>query len=265
VSRRTSGYNTVTAFFDESGKFKDHKVISFGGVAGFNEQFNSFADEWGSLLYRNGLQLLTAKDALNARRPLSQKNTRVGVNERNQDLSPFLACIRKHLSVVTGVTIDVRAFKTLPSHFFQTYGDDPAFMAFARALLKVVEFTPGQDKISFICDDEEKLAFPMYRLYRRIKTVYPAARNKLVGITFADDRVLFGLQAADLVAGLLRREAERKWLRVQYDSLPLFQALSKSPEKGERIWDLSIAFADKRSLIAVAESLKAERDKQKDT
>jgi hypothetical protein len=48
------GYNTVTAFFDESGKFKDHKVISFGGVAGFNEEFNPFADEWGRLLYRNG-------------------------------------------------------------------------------------------------------------------------------------------------------------------------------------------------------------------
>jgi len=32
------GYNTVTAFFEESGKFKDHKVISFAGVAGFNEE-----------------------------------------------------------------------------------------------------------------------------------------------------------------------------------------------------------------------------------
>jgi len=70
MSRRTTGYNTVTAFFDESGKFKDHKVISFGGVAGFNEEFPSFADEWGSLLYRNGLQVLSAKDAFNSRIPV---------------------------------------------------------------------------------------------------------------------------------------------------------------------------------------------------
>ncbi|HKW62306.1 MAG TPA: DUF3800 domain-containing protein [Candidatus Acidoferrum sp.] len=263
MSRRRSGYNTVTAFFDESGKFKDHKVISFGGVAGFNEEFVPFADDWGNLLYRNGLQVLSAKDAFNARRPLSQKNVRVGIRERVEDLLPFITCIRKHLSVVTGITIDVQAFKKLPSHFFQSYGNDPVFMAFARALLKVVEFTPNRDKISFICDDEEQVAFPIYRLYRRVKTVYPAARNKLVGITFADDRVLFGLQAADLVAALLRLEAGKKWLHVSYDTRPLFHALSKSPEKQERIWEMSIAFGDKRTLIGLAESLKAEREKRK--
>ncbi len=59
-----------------------------------------------------------------------------------------MACIRKHLSVVTGVTIDVRAFKKLPSHFFQTYGNDPVFVVSARALLKVLEFKRDRDKIS---------------------------------------------------------------------------------------------------------------------
>jgi uncharacterized protein DUF3800 len=260
-----AGYNTVTAFFDESGKFKDHKVISFGGVAGYNEFFQPFADEWGTLLHRNGLQILSAKDAFNAGRPLSRKNTRVGVKERNEDLAQFVSCIRKHLQVVTGVTIDVRAFKKLPSHFFQTYGSDPIFVAFARALLKVVDFTPDGDKISFTCDDEEQLAFHIYRLYRRIKTKYPEARNKLVAISFADDRVLFALQAADLVAALLRLEAGRKWLRAPYDYIPLFKALSKSPEKHERIWDVSIAFADKPTLIGLAESLKAQREKRKKT
>jgi len=256
------GYNTVTAFFDESGKFKDHKVISFAGVAGFNEEFQPFADEWGRLLHRNGLQILSAKDAFNARRPLSRKNTRVGVKERNEDLSQFVACIRKHLSLVTGVTIDVRAFKKLPSHFFQTYGNDPVFVAFARALLKVVEFTPDPDKISFICDDEEQVAIHIYRLYRRIKTVFPKARKKLVGITFADDRVLFALQAADLVAALMRLEVGRKWLRASYDCAPLFDALSKSPERHERIWEVSTAFADKPTLIGLAQALKAEREKR---
>jgi len=258
-------YHTVAAFFDESGKFKDHEVISFGGVAGFNENFRPFADEWRRLLHRNGLQILSAKDAFNARRPLSRKNTRVGVKERNEDLADFVACIRRHLQVVTGVTIDVRAFKKLPTHFFQTYGDDPVFVAFARALLKVVEFTPDQDKISFTCDDEEQVAFPIYRLYRRIKTVFPEARKKLVAISFADDRALFGLQAADLVAALLRLEARRMWLRVRYDCEPLFNALSKSPAKHERIWDVSIAFADGPTLIGLAGSLKAEREKRKAT
>jgi hypothetical protein len=38
-----SGYNTVTSFFDESGKFKDHRIIAFGGIASYNENISSFA------------------------------------------------------------------------------------------------------------------------------------------------------------------------------------------------------------------------------
>jgi hypothetical protein len=41
-----SGYNTVSSFFDESGKFKDHKLISFSAVAAYNEHLPVFADEW---------------------------------------------------------------------------------------------------------------------------------------------------------------------------------------------------------------------------
>jgi hypothetical protein len=38
-----SGYNTVTSFFDESGKFKDHRIIAFGGIASYNKNIDSFA------------------------------------------------------------------------------------------------------------------------------------------------------------------------------------------------------------------------------
>jgi hypothetical protein len=256
-----AGYNTVTTFFDESGKFKDHKIIAFGGVAAYNENFNPFADEWGRLLFRNGLQVLSAKNAFNARRPLGSKNRRTGTKERIEDLLPFIWCIRKHLQVVVSMTIDARAFKKLPNHFFETYGNDPIFVAFARSLLKVVEFTPDKDKISFICDDDEGIAQHLFRLYRRIKKVFPAARNTLIGITFADDKFLFGLQAADLVAGLMRLETGRLMLRAKYDYLPLFKALSKPPERHERLWEVYTAFGNKAMLMDVANGLLTQRSK----
>jgi uncharacterized protein DUF3800 len=254
-----SGYNTVSSFFDESGKFKDHKVISFGGVAAYNENFIDFANEWGRLLFRNGLQALNAKNVLNARRPLSRKNTRVGLEQRIEDLASFVGCIRKHLQVVIGVRIDVRAFKKLPTHFFQTYGADPIFVAFARSMLEVIGFTPDRDKISFVCDDEEEVAFHMFKLYRRVKKIFPGARNKLVAITFADDKALFALQAADLVSSIMRLEAGRRMLRAKYDYLPLFKALSKSPARNEQLWNVLIAFGNKRMLVDLSDSLNAER------
>ena len=38
---------TINAFFDESGKFKDHTVVSFGGVASPAVEINPFAEDWG--------------------------------------------------------------------------------------------------------------------------------------------------------------------------------------------------------------------------
>jgi hypothetical protein len=255
-----SGYNTVTTFFDESGKFKDHKVIAFGGVAAYNEYFVPFADEWARLLRKNGLKILHAKNAFNARRKLSVKNDRVGFERRIEDLLPFIFCIRKHLQVVTSVTIDVDAFKKLPSHFFQSYGNDPTFVSFARAILKVLDFTPDENnKVGFTCDDDEGTAVHLFKLYRKVKKIFPGARSKMVAITFADDSVLFGLQAADFVAGLMRLEAGKRMLGIEYDYGELFKALAKNPERHENLWDVSTCFGDKEALVNLSTSLAVKR------
>ncbi len=259
-----AGFHTITTFFDESGKFKDHKVIAFGGVAAYNEFFVPFAQEWNRLIFHNGIEALRVKQAFRYHIPLSSKNKRTGISERIEDLLPFVMCIRRHLQVVTGVTIDVHAFTKLPEQYFQTYGHDPIYVAFARAVLKVIDFTPSQDKISFTCDDDQETATTIFRLYRRIKNVLPDARKKLAAITFADDKALFGLQAADLVAGLLRLEAGRRMFGKKYDYRPLTKALfNQKHQSYERLWEASAAFADGATLRRHARSLIAERKRQR--
>lgn len=253
-----AGYTTMNSFFDESGKFKDHRVICFGGVASFAEHFDQFGHHWETLLNLNGLEMLSAKDVLNANRPLSKKNPDVGVEKRIRALLPFIQCVRKELLVVTGVAISVPAFKRLPSHFYKFFGTDPIYMAFARAMLHVVSFTPKNDKVSFICDDEESVALDFYRLYRRIKKVWPNARKKLAGISFVDDRYLFGLQAADLIAAIMRHEAGRKWHHKAYDYEALYSAIIQEPERHERLMKCDIAFGADASLKDLAANLKDE-------
>ena len=176
----------MNAFFDESGKFKDHKVVSFCGVVSAPAQFQSFTVDWGRHLHENGLQMLTAKDALNARIRLSEKNPALGIDNRIAALLPFIASVRKHLEAVTGVAIDVAAFKALPSHYFQVLGDNPFFTGFLRAILELLRLVGEQDRITLICDDEEQMALPMYKLYRRVKLIDHQAREKLAAISFAD-------------------------------------------------------------------------------
>ncbi len=125
---------TITAVFDESGKFKDHAVISFGGVACPAAEIQAFSKEWARCLYVNGLESLTMKEALRHNRPLSEKNPALGIEARGDALLPFIACIRTHLQAIVGIALDVNAFSNLPSHYHQVLGNDPFFTAFLRVV-----------------------------------------------------------------------------------------------------------------------------------
>src|SRR5207302_6570599 len=109
-------------------------------------------------------------------------------------------------------------------------------------MLHLVDYTPARDKISFVCDEDEGTALPFYRLYRRVKKVWPKARNRMAGISFADDKYLYALEAADPVAALMRLESGKVWLRTPYRYRPLFKALTKSPERHERLIAVDIAY-----------------------
>ena len=254
----------VSAFVDESGKFKDHKVIAIGCVAAYVEQLHDFVQEWNRHLVLNGLTELSAKKVLNFNRAVSKKNTSVGLDNRIDTLLPFVSCIRKHLQVAIGCVVDVRTFRKLPSHFFQALGDDPSYMAFMRVMLQVSDFSSGTDKISLTCDEDEETAMDFYRLYRRLKKVWPGARERFAAISFADDRYVFALQAADFISAIIRLEKTAELTKKQYDYRRLYKALIAQPERHERLWYCGIATGDKKTLINTAEGILAQlkRDKK---
>ena len=246
----------ISAFLDESGKFKDHPVVSLCAIVSATAHFNAFADEWGSCLEIAGLEVISAKKVLNANRPLSHKLPALGIDKRVDALIPFIACIRKHLAFITGVAIDVAGFKGLPSHYHRIFGTDPFYTAFARTVPRIAELTPKGGKISLICDDEEQTALPMYKFYRRLKLIDSDARDKLAAISFADDSVLFGIQAADLVASVMRFEAHKNFFGTEYDYRKLHEAITKQPSGDEQIHLVEYAFCDEQMLRRTADGLR---------
>jgi hypothetical protein len=202
------------------------------------------------------------RKAFNHRIPLGDKLPALGLDERIKAIQPYIACIRKHLEVVTGIALDVKAFKALPPHYFQILGDNPFFTAFLRMILRILELTGPKLPISLICDDEEQMAEPMYKLYRRVKLVWPEAREVFAAISFADDKRLWGLQAADIVASLFRREADKEFFGTRYEYEPLFAELIKPPQAHEPIWSMERVFCDSATLISVADSLKKEKEER---
>jgi hypothetical protein len=178
-------------------------------------------------------------------------------------LLPFISCIRKHLQIAIAFVVDVRMFKKLPPHFFQVFGRDPSFLAFMRVMMHVGEFAAGKDRIMLICDEDEQTALTFYRLYRNYKRVWPGMRNRLVGISFTDDRHLFALQAADFVASLIRLETTSRLTKRKYDYKKLFRALAAEPDKHERLWYCGIGTATKENLTEAARLTVAQLEKEK--
>ena len=245
-----------TAFFDTSGFHKNQEVIVFGGVCSSDKDFNlGFARDWKRALVANGLKVLTMKKALNPKKPLSAARPALGVRNRVRALLPFVLCIRKHLQLVTGVAIHVPAYSASPEVFRKAFTDDPVYLAFLRSILKILDHTTKGSMISLVCDDDESCAMGMYRLYQKARKLQRRARHTLRMISFGDDDVFYGLQAADMVASIFRKEAMRRFFNESHDYDRLFKALTRKRRAGEKIHECSIAFVDENAMARTAKRL----------
>jgi hypothetical protein len=136
-------------------------------------------------------------------------------------------------------------------------------MAFMRTMMQVADFASETDRISLICDEDEQTALAFYGLYRRLKKVVPSVRKRLVAISFADDRYVFALQAADLITALIRLEKTAQLTRKKYDYKPLYKALIAQPQREEKIWYCGIATGDKKALTKTATDVIAQLKKER--
>lgn len=233
------------AFLDESGKFKDKRVVSYCGFVSPSTRVRGFEEEWNGLLRHFELPYLTMKRALRRKIPFSPTTGAKSAEERNKVLVPFIECIRKHFEMGVAITVDVDAYRQWSPQARKKVGgsDDPHYFAFLCALTGVSKYITQDDKFSLICDDDKNTAVNCYRLYSRAKTVNPELKRKLVSITFADDDVIVPLQAADVLASLSRLEAGRQFHRDYYEYMPSFDALT-SPGSG-MYWGVSFYGTEK--------------------
>lgn len=241
----------ISGFFDESGKFKDQAVISFAGVAGSNDEFKAFGADWEHLLFRTGLKMLTMKEALNVKRPLSKKRPALGLKNRMDALMPFVVCVRRDLKYVISTCVHAEAFNNLRTSTQKMLGTDPHYLAFTRVLAAIIEPLHKGDKVTVICDDEEQTAWPMYSLYRKVRLASADARDRLAAISFADDAVFYPLQAADMIAALIRLNGRHVFLKKENPFDELLKTLS-NPEPQDKLWGFPLGLFGRSELESLA-------------
>jgi hypothetical protein len=120
-------------------------------------------------------------------------------------LTQFITAIKQHVELGVVIDIDIKAYRQMKTHLQQQTGD-PHFTAFKTALLTTIEYVrPRPDAVlNMVCDDEEQYSPLCYKLFNKARRQYPELRKFLASICFGDDHLILQLQAADLLAYILR-------------------------------------------------------------
>lgn len=234
-------------YFDESGKV-DKPVVAFCGFVASASKIQSFDDAWNRVLRAYEMEFLTMKRAFKAHVPLSPKIRKQSFAERIETLKPFADCIRTHFECGIATAVEVGAFKAMSPGAKKQLGrmENPHFLAFLQGITACLHHLRGDDRISFICDDDEGTAWDCYRFYRHVRNISPVSKERFVSISFANDVRFPALQAADLLSSLTRMRARSLFFGTPYDYAPLFDYLTRP----QPLFNWGVGFWDKAKLAA---------------
>lgn len=243
-------------YCDESGKKGDHPVVTFTGLCLSQLKLRAFDDEWNVLLRHYEIDSLHMARASRLSEKHGPKMKRgQTADERTDALLPFADCINKHFEIGLIQAMDVAGFNSLSTNARRKIGspDDPYYIAFMRGGLEMIKYAHAEDKVSIICDDDRETAWDCYRHYRGICSARPDFREKVVSLTFADDRYFPALQAADMLAFLARLEAKRMFYKDRYSFKRLFDYVKTEKGVGHAKW--RFCFLNEEELKSLAAML----------
>src|SRR5580704_12392806 len=205
----------LQAVIDESGKFKDKNVICLAGMLAFGSFWMSLEARWRDRLQKHGIEYFHAKELWRWDGIYAAKRDMWGEAGREQVLIDFATAVQQTIAdgngLVQCVYFDAATWKTLTSEQQRLLGRPDLItfdMFLASMLYHCRQLFPEEFSVSVICDDDEELALPIYKLFRLAKKQNEIAK-RVLGICFADDLAYIPLQAADLIANTFYRDKIR--------------------------------------------------------
>ena len=151
---------------------------------------------------------------------------------------PFIECIRRHFEVITAAAVNVEQFQQSPENVRRILGPNPHYSSFTVSMMLMISFVKDTDSLSVICDDEEETAPKVYKLYRTLRLNYSDVKQRIAALAFADDEVFRGVQAADMVSSLIRRNAALHFHNERFEYADLYKALC-APISEDKLKELS--------------------------
>jgi len=232
----------LLAYFDDSGKFADSDFICMAGYLSDDKNWEQFCLAWRDLLFKNNLPFIHMKDFVHLRGPYEELGW---THERKQKvLDEFITIIRTYILAGFGVAVDAKYYRSMALEARKLLGD-PHLFCFQRLMSRFtrkLKESGWNEPIPVIFDDCEEYSVRCYRLWSAMRANYPDMKSQISAITFADDKIFYPLQGADILAWEttkhLRQMAEQRKLRPTMDSL---MRTSNNPALGieyiSELWD----------------------------
>jgi hypothetical protein len=254
----------IHSFFDESGKFQDHKVVAFCGFVASPSQLVDFDKQWNNQLRRTGMTALHWVDARRSGKVLGSKVGRQALAERINELKPLADCVNDYLGLGIACAFEVTGYTSFAQKSKDLVGgsDNPFYVQFLRIVGLLANYARPDESITMMCDEDETTAWNCYRLYRRVKELEPKRGRRLAAITFADDVHFPALQAADMLSFLCREQAKLQWYGEPYQYQEFFRYLTDS--RGTSSVEWNVMFKNNDELKRLDNLLKAIPAKHKE-
>lgn len=208
------------AYFDESGKWGDRDAIFFGGFICQAPDWELFAQEWWALLDELDFPYLHTSELVALKGVYAKHRNKIKPENVPAILERFAQIVPKYVNYGYGVGVDTKHFRSM-SQAFRSKVKDPHYAAFKMTMNMVMEevsvarqMQPAINwRAGIICDQDAGTADHCLKWFTKFRTHNAGARDALNGICFCDSAGIPPIQAADLLAYVLRMEVERRKMK----------------------------------------------------
>lgn len=180
-------------------------IGAYAGVAAPSASWTRFVEEWQAELAGTGLSYFRTTEAMNWCGQFKAKYQEWGDSrelQREQFVLKLISVIRRNEFRVVGAASQIERF----SEKARVQRKLKLFHLVIRDLLR--QCPPGFP-VSFICDQEQDLSSDCMRWLHKFQDLYPDTRNQIAGLCYMKTEHVVPLQASDLVAYLMRQDAQR--------------------------------------------------------
>lgn len=217
------------AFMDTSGKLADSKYVVTAGVLFYQETAGEFAPAWDRLITKAAIRAkrrkpryLHMKDA-NRLHGEFKGWKRHTVDELLIELAKLT---REYAFELFAAPSSTTKYKAL-SRSEQDKLKGPEELAFEVCISGCEQAMGKEDQLGIYCDDDDRTVESFAKFVKRKKLRDPSSRDRIIQLTFADDRFYPALQAADMLAYVEREEMVRQESESSPSPSPLYLAINE--------------------------------------